>query len=216
MAAWRTYDCWTRRLTKPHLNAYSPETALPVKIISLARFSPMLFTSRMVPPSINGTPNLLQKTPNVASGCDTIMSHQHANYRPPATAKPYTAAITGFEMVILEGPIGPIPECVVFHLVAVLSWLFDAYAKSNPAQKTPYPWNMAISLFDSSNSLNAWYSCWAVSELTQFLTSGLFILIIVIRPPSTYNFLTNIKYHFDSHSTYLWRVYSFEDYYDFM
>ena len=48
-----------------------------------------------MPPSIRGTPQRRQKTPNTASSSATRRSHQSASSSPPATAYPLTAAITG-------------------------------------------------------------------------------------------------------------------------
>ena len=56
------------------------------------RFSP---TRGTVPPSISGTPQRRQYTPNVAPRSTTRRSHHRASSRPPATALPATAAITG-------------------------------------------------------------------------------------------------------------------------
>ena len=49
-------------------------------------------------------PNLRQKTPNMADSSTTRRSHIHASSRPPATAYPETAAITGLLNMRLEGP----------------------------------------------------------------------------------------------------------------
>src|ERR1035437_5887895 len=51
----------------------------------------------MVPRSISGTPKRRQKTPKVAPSATTRMSAHSASSIPPATAKPSTAAITGFD-----------------------------------------------------------------------------------------------------------------------
>lgn len=144
MAYSRTFSLEVSRFTSPQSYAYLPETALPVRIMSLARLSPMLLTNLTVPPSISGTPNLLQNTPKTASGCDTIISHQHASSSPPATACPSTAAMTGFDNVILEGPIGPLPYCEVFHPSADLLLASMASARSKPEQNVLSPQRMAI------------------------------------------------------------------------
>ena len=62
----------------------------------------------MVPRSISGTPKRRQKTPKVASSATTRMSAHNASSMPPATAKPSTAAITGFDSRSRLGPIGAI------------------------------------------------------------------------------------------------------------
>src|SRR5262249_46337512 len=66
--------------------------------------------SRKVPPSINGTPQRRQNTPNTASRAAMRRSHQSASSRPPATAYPSTAAITGFDNKSRLKPIGPSPS----------------------------------------------------------------------------------------------------------
>ena len=68
---------------------------------------PMMRGSRMVPPSSSGTPQRRQNTPNTASSSTTRRSHHSASSSPPATAWPATAAITGFESSMRDGPIGP-------------------------------------------------------------------------------------------------------------
>ena len=84
--------------------------------------------SRTVPPSISGTPHRRQKTPNVASSAATRRSHQSASSRPPATAYPSTAAITGLLRRRRVGPIGPSPSGSTRLSIAF---------RSAPAQKVP-------------------------------------------------------------------------------
>lgn len=54
-----------------------------------------------------GTPQRRQKTPNTAEASATRMSHISASSRPPATAYPETAAMTGLEKCMRVGPMGP-------------------------------------------------------------------------------------------------------------
>ena len=84
--------------------------ARPVRIMSSARDWPMRRGSRTVPPSISGTPQRRQNTPNTALSSTTRRSHQQASSSPPATAWPATAAITGFCSAMRVGPIGPSPS----------------------------------------------------------------------------------------------------------
>src|SRR6266516_7979247 len=68
----------------------------------------------------------------MASSSATRRSHQRASSRPPATAKPEMAAITGFDSRSLVGPIGPSPS----GSVRLLSGPPIAF-RSAPAQKVP-------------------------------------------------------------------------------
>ena len=74
-----------------------PRPARPVRIRSRARPSPTMRGRRTVPPSTRGTPKRRQNTPKTASSAATRRSHQTASSRPPATAWPSTAAMTGFD-----------------------------------------------------------------------------------------------------------------------
>ena len=78
--------------------------------MSIARDTPISRGSRTVPPSISGTPQRRQNTPNTAPSSATRRSHQSASSSPPATAYPATAAITGLPRRIRVGPIGPSPS----------------------------------------------------------------------------------------------------------
>src|SRR5262249_32332852 len=98
------------RLARPIWRASAAPTGRPVRIRSRARESPMRRGSRTVPPSMSGTPHLRQKTPKVASSSTTRRSHQSASSRPPATAYPETAAITGLSRSRRVGPIAPSPS----------------------------------------------------------------------------------------------------------
>lgn len=53
--------------TSPHSYASLPLIYLPVRIRSLALFNPTIELSLIVPPSIKGTPTLLQNTPKIDS-----------------------------------------------------------------------------------------------------------------------------------------------------
>ena len=67
------------------------------QIMSIARLVPMSRGSRTVPPSISGTPQRRQKTPNTPVSSAIRRSHHKASSRPPATAYPDTAAMTGLK-----------------------------------------------------------------------------------------------------------------------
>src|SRR5204862_383571 len=60
--------------------------------------------------SMSGMPQRRQKTPNTASSAATLKSHHAASSRPPATAWPSTAAITGLPSSMRVGPTGPSPS----------------------------------------------------------------------------------------------------------
>ena len=85
-AAGRLSPLGTTRLTSPIRSASVASTGRPVKIRSIARLVPIRRGRRTVPPSIRGTPQRRQNTPNTASCSATRRSHQRANSRPPATA----------------------------------------------------------------------------------------------------------------------------------
>ena len=87
----------TTRLTRPIRSASSAGTGRPVRIRSIARLLPISRGRRTVPPSMSGTPHRRQNTPKTASSAATRRSHQSASSRPPATAYPSIAAITGFD-----------------------------------------------------------------------------------------------------------------------
>ena len=107
-------------------------TARPVRIMSSARLVPISRGSRTVPPSISGTPQRRQKTPNTAVSSATRRSHHSASSRPPATAYPDTAAMTGLDSRSRLTPIGPSPSGA-----ARLPRSVPMAVRSAPAQKTP-------------------------------------------------------------------------------
>jgi hypothetical protein len=122
----------TSRLTRPIPRASSPETPRPVRIKSSAWLIPISRGNRTVPPSISGTPKRRQNTPKTASRAATRMSHHTASSRPPATANPSTAAITGLPRTMRVHPSGPSPSGSTrfpFPPAAAL--------RSAPAQKQP-------------------------------------------------------------------------------
>ena len=76
----------TSRLARPQSKASRAPTSRPVRIMSRARLWPIRRGRRTVPPSIRGTPQRRQNTPNLALSDATRMSHHSASSRPPATA----------------------------------------------------------------------------------------------------------------------------------
>ena len=74
------------RLARPMRSASSPSTPRPVRMRSSAWDWPMSRGRRTVPPSMSGTPQRRQNTPNTASRAATRRSHQIASSSPPATA----------------------------------------------------------------------------------------------------------------------------------
>ena len=106
----RAVPSGTTRLTRPMDRASSAPTSRPVRIRSRARPWPISRGSRTVPPSTRGTPKRRQNTPKTEPAAATRRSHQMASSRPPATAYPSTAAITGLDSSSRVGPIGPGPS----------------------------------------------------------------------------------------------------------
>ena len=148
--------------------------------MSIARPCPTIRGRRTVPPSISGTPHRRQKTPIIASSSTTRISHHSANSRPPATAYPLTAAITGFDNTILLGPIGPGPV----RCTGLASGVPNAL-RSAPAQNVPLsPHSTATAAPSSlSNSSNASYNSAAAGPLTALRASGRFMITVVTGPP---------------------------------
>src|SRR5215203_4051895 len=73
----------------------------------------------------------------------TLRSHQRASSKPPATAGPATAAITGFDSSSRDGPMGPrgaapplVGKSSAFSGSEAPARL-DANLRSQPAQKAP-------------------------------------------------------------------------------
>ena len=110
IAASRAFPFGTRRFANPIRNASSPDTGRPVRTMSSALLWPIRRGSRTVPPSINGTPQRRQKTPNFASWAATRRSHHNDSSSPPATAWPSTAAMVGFDNSMRVTPSGPSPS----------------------------------------------------------------------------------------------------------
>ncbi len=155
---------------RPHFESPpAARTARPVRIMSRALDAPTARGRRTVPPSISGTPQRRQKTPNVASSSTTRRSHHSASSSPPATAYPATAATTGFDSAIRVGPIGPAPSASIR-----LGRPSPAATRSAPAQKVPpSPQSTATRASASrSNASKAATSASAVSRSTAFLRAG--------------------------------------------
>ena len=74
------------RLASPMRSASSPLTPRPVRMRSSACEWPIRRGRRTVPPSMSGTPQRRQNTPNTASRAATRRSHHSASSSPPATA----------------------------------------------------------------------------------------------------------------------------------
>ena len=68
----------------------------PVRHMSIALDLPTARVKRCVPPAPGITPRLISGWPNLAVSAHTIRSHIIAISHPPPSAKPATAAITGF------------------------------------------------------------------------------------------------------------------------
>ena len=178
-AAARACPAGTTRSTRPIASASRAGTGRPVRIRSSARPRPIRAGSRTVPPSISGTPNRRQKTPRTASSSATRRSHQAASSRPPATACPLIAAITGLPRCIRVGPIGPSPSGEVRLPSGPPTALRSAPAQNVP----PAPQSTATSAPSSaSKSRNAAARAAAAGPSTAFRAPGRSRMTVVTRP----------------------------------
>src|SRR3954463_1976202 len=121
--------------------------------------------------------------PKMASSATTRKSAHSASSMPPATAKPSTAAITGFVNRKRLGPIGARVECPPSSRFLLGSP--DATAlRSAPAQKhPPVPVNTATDASSSaSKARKASYSFRAVKPSTALRQCGRLMETIVIGP----------------------------------
>src|SRR5262249_20307057 len=169
----------TSRLARPMRCASSPDTPRPVRMRSRAWPWPSRRARRMVPPSMRGTPQRRQKTPNTASRAATRRSHHAASSRPPATAYPSTAASTGLESSMRDGPIGPSPSSV-----PRLPRPSDTPFRSAPAQNVP-PAPVSTATGEESSASKrrkASASAAAVGPSTAFRTAGRSMVTIVTAP----------------------------------
>jgi hypothetical protein len=132
-----------------------------------------------VPPSISGTPQRRQKTPSTAS-CSTIRrSHHSASSSPPATAGPATAAITGFDSAIRDGPIGPSPSAATRLPRSVPTAFRFAPAQNAPSAPHSTPTDASSS---ASKARKASDSASAVGRSTALRTSGASRITVVTGP----------------------------------
>src|SRR3954467_3536697 len=120
----------------------------------------------------------------------TLRSHQSASSKPPATAGPATAALTGFVSSSREGPIGPrgtapppAGKSRVFSGSEAPASL-EAYLRSQPAQKAPpAPQNTATAASGSrSNARKASTSASALSGSMALRASGRAWMTVVTGP----------------------------------
>ncbi len=145
----------------------------------MARLAPIRRGSRTVPPSISGTPQRRQNTPNTAVSSATRRSHHSASSSPPATACPATAAITGFDSRSRVGPIGPSPSGSVRLRRSVATAVRSAPAQNVP----PAPCRTATAAPSSaSNARNASASAAAVGPSTALRRSGRSMVTVVTTP----------------------------------
>jgi len=159
----------TTRLASPIAVASAASTARPVRIMSIARLVPMSRGSRTVPPSISGTPQRRQNTPNTAVSSAIRRSHHRASSRPPATAYPATAAMTGLDSRSRLIPIGPSPSGATRLPRSV-----PIAVRSAPEQKTPpSPCSTATAAPGSASiARKAAASCSAVGPSTALRRAG--------------------------------------------
>src|SRR5438132_517551 len=134
-----------------------------------------------------------QNTPKTASVAATRRSHQSASSRPPATAYPSTAAMTGFPSSMRVGPMGPSPSSLITHswpeIVAPRRpWPAATAFRSAPAQNVPpAPVRTATaSPSSASKRRNASTSAAAVGSSTALRTSGR-LMVTTATSPSVSN-----------------------------
>lgn len=88
----------TTSLTNPSAAPSAAETRRPVSMMPIARFGPSSRISRWTPPAVAARPTLGSGSANAAFSDATIRSHANAISKPPPSARPLTAAITGLTM----------------------------------------------------------------------------------------------------------------------
>ena len=132
----------------------------------------------MVPPSISGTPKRRQKTPKTAFSAATRRSHHSASSRPPATACPSTAAMTGLPTSIRDRPSGASPST---SRRGPRGSSGDIEVRSAPAQNVSRaPVRMAtFNESSTANSRNAPARADAVGPSTALRTSGLSMTTVI-------------------------------------
>ena len=86
----------TTSFTSPRRAPSAAVIGLPVSIIPMAILSGMLRGRRCTPPAAAMRPTRGSGNPNVACSAATMTSHASAISRPPPSAKPFTAAMIGF------------------------------------------------------------------------------------------------------------------------
>ena len=89
-------------LINPNCEASSEPTLRPVKINSMAAFSPIWRVRRCKPPAAANRPTLTSGNAKLAIGSAMATSQAKTISRPPPMATPLTAAITGFSRLVRE------------------------------------------------------------------------------------------------------------------
>ena len=118
------------RLTKPHWRASSADIMSPVRAYCMAICRGMRCGKRSKPPEPAIKPRLTSGKPNCALSAATIRSQASAISKPPAKAKPSTAAITGFLGGVSMMPPRPRPG-------SSMRSPFTNALRSMPEQKCP-------------------------------------------------------------------------------
>src|SRR5947199_7556597 len=127
-------------------------------------------------------PQRRQYTPKTAFSAATRRSHHAASSRPPATACPSTAAMTGLSSSMRVGPTGPSPSRSR-RLARSIPGSRIAF-RSAPAQKVPFAPVRTATCSDSSASKrrNASASAAAVGRSMALATSGRSIVTTATAP----------------------------------
>ena len=145
----------------------------PVNSISMASDCPIARISRWVPPAPGMLPMQTSGKPNTALLDAIRMSHCKASSRPPPSAKPLMAAITGLPVCRLASPARVLaaPKCNS----AKLSRGGIVFLRSAPVQKarSPAPVRMATRML-SSFEMRSQAACSSLTDSgsSAFIASG--------------------------------------------
>ena len=95
-ASGESWSAGKTRETRLERSASAASIIRPVRIMSIAFDLPTARVRRWVPPAPGKTPRLISGWPNFAVSAARMKSHIIASSQPPPSAKPATAAMTGF------------------------------------------------------------------------------------------------------------------------
>ena len=145
-----SFSFGTTLLTNPSCKASSAEMKSPVRISSLAFFSPTSLGNIWVPPPPGITPTLISGCPNWAFSAAMIMSQAIDISVPPPTAIPFTMAMTGLGISLMNS-YGLLVALV--HLMTSMGPHLENILISAPALKALSPAPVMTMTYTSSSSL---------------------------------------------------------------